>query len=241
MAFSDGGWTQTKPWACSSPDRTGGCSAARPPAAAQSMRLCTSETGGEPRAVCAPEARRLDASCGEARVWRTRMLSESDCVCAALRRQPRVGSRRAGCSSPPVNQTHGGLRDATEYLTGDAPAVRRPGSAPACHQCRGRARLRCGRAIGRGPRVDSGRWGRDDGGELHTGTPNRALAAIGADKDAAASGRSCQNARTGDVSVARRAGRPSSGPFGLPSRRRWSPGRIHCVTTTTTSTTTTND
>jgi len=105
--------------------------------------------------------------------------------------------------------------------------VRRPGSAPACHQCRGRARLRCGRAIGRGPRVDSGRWGRDDGGELHTGTPNRALAAIGADKDAAASGRSCQNARTGDVSVARRAGRPSSGPFGLPSRRRWSPGRIH--------------
>ena len=45
---------------------------------------CPSETDDEPRAVCAPEARRLDPSCGEARVWRTRMLSESDCVCAAL-------------------------------------------------------------------------------------------------------------------------------------------------------------
>jgi hypothetical protein len=38
------------------------------------------------------------------------------CDCVALRRQPRVGSRRAGCSSPPVNQTQGGLRDATQGL-----------------------------------------------------------------------------------------------------------------------------
>ena len=29
--------------------------------------------------------------------------------------------------------------------------------------------------------MGGGRWGREDGGELHAGTPNRPLAAIGAD------------------------------------------------------------
>ena len=38
---------------------------------------CPSETVDEPCAVCAPEARRFDPSCGEARVWRTRMHTRS--------------------------------------------------------------------------------------------------------------------------------------------------------------------
>ena len=225
MAYSDGGWTRTKPWACSSsPDRTGGCSAARPPAAAQSMRFCTSETGDEPCAVCAPETRRKSVLLATMSVCGGRACAlgiRCDCVALQLAAAP-----SCWCQARRVQRAH------RESNTGWAAGCNRifnrgPPAGRRLQACRGRARLRCGRAIGRGPRVDSGRWGRDDGGELHTGTPNRALAAIGADKDAAASGRSCQNARTGDVSVARRAGRPSSGPFGLPSRRRWSPGRIH--------------
>ena len=146
MAYSDGGWTRTKPWACSSsPDRTGGCSAARPPAAAQSMRHCTSETGGEPCAVCAPETRRLDAFLRRsACVVDAHAHSESDATalrCSGLR-HPHVGSRRAGCSAPTVNPTQGGLRDATEYLTGDP---RRAAPGRRLQACRGRARLRCGR------------------------------------------------------------------------------------------------
>jgi hypothetical protein len=146
MAFSDGGWTRTKPWACSSrPDRTGGCSAARPPAAAQSMRLCTSETGGEPCAVCAPETRRLDAFLRRsACVVDAHAHSESDATalrCSGLR-HPHGGSRRAGCSAPAVNLTQGGLRDATEYLTRDP---RRAAPGRRLQECRGRARLRCGR------------------------------------------------------------------------------------------------
>jgi hypothetical protein len=162
MAFSDGGWTRTKPWACySRPDRTGGCSAARPPAAAQSMRHCTSETGGEPCAVCAPETRRLDAFLRRsACVVDAHAHSESDATalrCSWLR-HPHVGSRRAGCSAPTVNPTQGGLRDATEYLTGD------PRRVGACR--RAAAGLGCAAAGAIGsPARGIGRWGRDDGRE----------------------------------------------------------------------------
>ena len=82
--------------------------------------------------------------CYDERLWWTRMRSESDATalrCSWLR-HPHVGSRRAGCSAPTVNPTQGGLRDATEYLTGDAPAVRRPGSAPAGVPRPGSAALR---------------------------------------------------------------------------------------------------
>ena len=83
--------------------------------------------------------------------------------CAAA--QPCVGSRRAGCRSAKVNETQGGLRDAAEYSTGDAAAAaaRRPRSAPAC---RGWAALRL---CDWESRMGGGRWGRDDGGELHAG------------------------------------------------------------------------
>jgi hypothetical protein len=146
MAYSDGGWTRTKPWACSSsPDRTGGCSAARPPAAAQSMRFCTSETGDEPCTVCAPETRRKSVLLATMNVCGGRACAlESDATalrCSWLR-HPHVGSRRAGCSAPTVNPTQGGLRDATEYLTGDP---RRAAPGRRLQACRGRARLRCGR------------------------------------------------------------------------------------------------
>jgi hypothetical protein len=165
MAYSDGGWTRTKPWACSSsPDRTGGCSAARPPAAAQSMRFCTSETGDEPCTVCAPETRRKSVLLATMNVCGGRACAlESDATalrCSWLR-HPHVGSRRAGCSAPTVNPTQGGLRDATEYLTGDP--RRRPGSAPAGVPRPGSAALRPVR-VG-SPARGIGRWGRDDGRE----------------------------------------------------------------------------
>jgi hypothetical protein len=153
MAYSDGGWTRTKPWACSSsPDRTGGCSAARPPAAAQSMRFCTSETGDEPCTVCAPETRRKSVLLATMNVCGGRACAlESDATawrCSWLR-HPHVGSRRAGCSAPTVNPTQGGLRDATEYLTGDP---RRAAPGRRLQACRGRARLRCGRCELAAPR-----------------------------------------------------------------------------------------
>jgi hypothetical protein len=65
-------------------------------------------------------------------------LSESDATalrCSWLR-HPRVGSRRAGCSAPTVNPTQGGLRDATEYLTGDP---RRAAPGRRLQACRGRS------------------------------------------------------------------------------------------------------
>jgi hypothetical protein len=139
--------------------------------------------------------------------------------CAAA--QPCVGSRRAGCRSAKVNETQGGLRDAAEYSTGDAPAAaaRRPLSAPAC---RGWARLRCGCAIG------SPAWAVDAGGETTAGSCMQApqtdpLLPSGRIPLAPAAKMPVR------VVPACHAGpqRPSSGPSALPSRRRWSPGRIH--------------
>ena len=143
MAYSDGGWTRTKPWACSSsPDRTGGCSAARPPAAAQSMRFCTSETGDEPCAVCAPETRRKSVLLATMNVCGGRACAlgiRCDCVALQLAAAPSCWFQ---ARAPTVNPTQGGLRDATEYLTGDP---RRAAPGRRLQACRGRARLRCGR------------------------------------------------------------------------------------------------
>jgi hypothetical protein len=71
--------------------------------------------------------------------------------CAAA--QPCVGSRRAGCRSAKVNETQGGLRDAAEYSTGDAPAAaaRRPLSG--LHAAAG---LGCAAAVRLA--VPHGRW-----------------------------------------------------------------------------------
>ena len=143
MAYSDGGWTRTKPWACSSsPDRTGGCRAARPPAAAQSMRFCTSETGDEPCAVCAPETRRKSVLLATMNVCGGRACAlgiRCDCVALQLAAAPSCWFQ---ARAPTVNPTQGGLRDATEYLTGDP---RRAAPGRRLQACRGRARLRCGR------------------------------------------------------------------------------------------------
>jgi len=159
---SDGGWTRTKPWACSSsPDRTGGCSPARPPAAAQSMRFCTSETDDEPCAVCAPETRRKSVLaakniCG----GRACALGiRCDCVALQLAAAPSCWfqARRVQRAHREYNQ--GGLRDATEYLTGRAP--------PRVGACRrAAAGLGCAAAGAIGsPARGIGRWGRDDGRE----------------------------------------------------------------------------
>ena len=130
--------------------------------------------------------------------------------CAAA--QPCVGSRRAGCRSAKVNETQGGLRDAAEYSTGDAPAAaaRRPLSAPAC---RGWARLRCGCAIG------SPAWAVDAGGETTAGSCMQApqtdplLPSGRIPLAPAATGTSRQNAGTGGASVSRRAATPVVRPL----------------------------
>ena len=143
MAYSDGGWTRTKPWACSSsPDRTGGCSAARPPAAAQSMRFCTSETGDEPCAVCAPETRRKSVLLATMNVCGGRACAlgiRCDCVALQLAAAP-----SCWCQARRVQRAH------RESNTGWAAGCNRifnrgPPAGRRLQACRGRARLRCGR------------------------------------------------------------------------------------------------
>jgi hypothetical protein len=87
--------------------------------------------------------------CYDERLWWTRMRSDATALRCSWLRHPHVGSRRAGCSAPTVNPTQGGLRDATEYLTGDP---RRAAPGRRLQACRGRARLRCGRCELAAPR-----------------------------------------------------------------------------------------
>ena len=144
--------------------------------------------------------------------------------CAAA--QPCVGSRRAGCRSAKVNETQGGLRDAAEYSTGDAPAAaaRRPLSG--LHAAAG-----LGFAAAVRLAVPHGRW--------TLGARRRRGAACRHPKQTPCCHRAdtigtsrhwhqlpkcrygwCQRVTPG--CNARRQAPPA-----LSSRRRWSPGRIH--------------
>jgi hypothetical protein len=145
MAYSDGGWTRTKPWACSSsPDRTGGCSAARPPAAAQSMRFCTSETGDEPCAVCAPETRRKSVLLATMNVCGGRACAlgiRCDCVALQLAAAPSCWfqARRVQRAH---RESNTGWAAGCNRIFNRGPPARRPGSAPAGVPRPGSAALR---------------------------------------------------------------------------------------------------
>ena len=100
------------------------------------------------RSLRAGDSAKERPPCYDERLWWTRMRSGIRCNCVALQLAA-APSCWFQARAPTVNPTQGGLRDATEYLTGDP---RRAAPGRRLQACRGRARLRCGRCELAAPR-----------------------------------------------------------------------------------------
>jgi len=142
MAFSDGGWTRTKPWACySRPDRTGGCSAARPPAVDAPLHIrdgwgaMRSLRAGDSAVRCFLAAKRV---CG----GRACALGIR-CDCVALQR---AAAPSCWLQARRVQRAHResntGWAAGCNRIFNQGPPARRPGSAPAGVPRPGSAALR---------------------------------------------------------------------------------------------------